>query len=89
MTDTDGRNGENRLAGSVGTEEPFVLDRAENPHPRMLGEALLARACQYDSPQAAAFWHGYMGAMAAATGLDRSEIEAWMDRHDGVAVEIR
>lgn len=59
----------------------FVLDLASNPHPRMLAEALLARACAFDSPEAMAYWMGYRAAMAGATGCDATEIDAWMDHH--------
>lgn len=49
----------------------FSLDRTENPHPRMLQEALQARA----------YWRGYLAAMAAATGESEDAIEEWMDRN--------
>lgn len=60
----------------------FVLDQVDNPHPRMLGEALLARASRFDSPEAMAYWLGYRAAMVAATGCRTEQIEGWLDHHD-------
>lgn len=72
----------------------FVLDRAENPHPKLLEYALLARA----NARAATELHGplrdhevdwrtafrfYMKAMADATGCPEEELEAWLDHHEG------
>jgi hypothetical protein len=70
--------------------EPFVLDRVENPHPRMLAGALEARAAALatrgwpgeGSAHTRGVWLGYLRAMADATGCDPDELEAWMDRHD-------
>lgn len=76
--------------------EPFVLDRAENPHPRMLREALYYRSIQHDSTSAAALWYGYLIAMCGATGCTPAELNAWLDSHPDevpqpspVAVKIR
>lgn len=60
----------------------FVLDRDENPHPRMLGEALLARASAFDSPEAMAYWLGYRAAMIGATGVAPDEMDRWLDAHE-------
>ena len=67
--------------GDAVTEEPFVLDRVENPHPRMLAGALKARGASGDSAEARAYWDGYMAAMADATGEPVADLEAWMDRN--------
>lgn len=64
--------------------EVFVLDRAENPHPRMLAEALLARATRFDSTEALAYWHGYLAAMCGATGCPPDEIEAWLIHNEAI-----
>lgn len=66
------------------SDEPFVLDRAENPHPRMLAEALELRAeARWKGVgHVVARWDGYLAAMCAATGCTAADIEAWMDRHD-------
>ena len=71
-------------------DDVFVLDREENPHPRMLTEALAARQRAFasqgvagerpiDEPQS--FWRGYLSAMCAATGCDEVEMIAWLDSH--------
>lgn len=69
----------------------FVLDRTENPHPRMLAGALACRDL-YRQAQAGdpldtgrlmvtlARWRGYLAAMSDATGETPEAIEAWMDR---------
>jgi hypothetical protein len=57
------------------SEEPFVLERTENPHPVMLRGAWEARR---DGP--VAFWLGYLAAMCDATGESETEIIAWMER---------
>jgi hypothetical protein len=70
--------------------EVFSLDRTENPHPRMLVEALRRRrAAQRTrgwpgiaSASVRAEWHGYLSAMCDATGESPEAIEAWMDRHE-------
>jgi hypothetical protein len=64
-------------------ETPFVLNRAENPHPRMLRAALRYRAsANAPGAQAPAIyrWWGYLDAMVDATGCEAAELEAWMDR---------
>lgn len=68
--------------------EPFVLDLAENPHPKMLAEALRVRQnARTLLPNgnavqqiALAYWRGYRAAMSDATGETNDAIEAWMDR---------
>lgn len=63
---------------------PFVLDRVENPHPDMLGDALRTRARARNrpwDPETAAEWRGYLRAMCFATGCEPAEIEGWMDRN--------
>jgi hypothetical protein len=62
--------------------EPFVLELAENPHPRMLAAALSARADARAGGKAATYWAGYLTAMVDATGEDPKDIEAWMDRQE-------
>lgn len=61
----------------------FVLDRVENPHPRMLAEGwqLRRRATGGGTIVAVARWEGYLQAMCAATGCDEADILGWMDRH--------
>lgn len=71
---------------SGGDVTPFVLDLVENPHPRMLAEALAVRAAAETAKGSTgrrrrAFWNGYLAAMAAATGRTPADLKAWMDRH--------
>ena len=63
--------------------EEFVLDLPSNPHPRMLAGALAARRHARSAPKMAAFWAGYLCAMADATGCEPEELEAWLDHHEG------
>lgn len=64
------------------TEPPeFVLDRTENPHPKMLAGAREARSASHASPFAFGFWQGYLAAMCDATGESSEAIAAWMDRN--------
>lgn len=69
-------------------DEPFVLDRVENPHPRMLAGALRARRVARElghDPNGlgfVAFWDGYLSAMEDATGCPAQELVAWLDRHE-------
>ena len=60
--------------------EAFVLDLAENPHPKMLAGARRARSMAGNSPGDQGFWQGYLTAMADATGCEPADLEAWMDR---------
>lgn len=69
--------------------DDFVLDKADNPHPRMLAGARRARSrasdlahagSDTDAAHVAGFWDGYLAAMADATGCDPADLEAWMDR---------
>lgn len=62
--------------------DDFMLDRAENPHPRLLAGALRARdaATREGSGGATIYWHGYLDAMADATGESTDALNAWMDR---------
>lgn len=53
---------------------PFVLERVENPHPKMLAGALEARAA------GGPYWDGYLRAMADATGEPEDALIAWMER---------
>jgi malonyl CoA-acyl carrier protein transacylase len=67
-------------------DEPFVLDRVENPHPRMLAAALELRRRAHLVGMAGAAadrWRGYLDAMCDATGETPEAIEAWLDRHTG------
>ena len=62
--------------------DEFVLDRTENPHPRMLAGALRARDEAIRGGRTAHFfWRGYLAAMADATGEAAEDIERWMDRN--------
>jgi nucleoside 2-deoxyribosyltransferase len=63
--------------------DPFVLDHGDNPHPRMLTEALELRAdARRNVVGPARFrWEGGLQMMAAATGETPQAIEAWMDSH--------
>ena len=66
-----------------GSPETFVLDRTENPHPRMLAAAVKAKAATLADPSSSAafaYWQGYRDAMCDATGETPEAIEAWMDR---------
>lgn len=76
---------------SAGTPAPapvFVLDRVENPHPRMLAGAIERRAAaratrgwpSSHAESVRAEWRGYLAAMSDATGEAPDDIEAWMDR---------
>lgn len=77
------------LWGDQAAAEEFVLDRTENPHPRMLTEAWgLRSACEglIDVPGAAAAevrgkWLGFLQCMCAATGESSEAITAWMERN--------
>lgn len=64
-------------------EPEFVLERTENPHPRMLAEAIEARrrARAVGGKEAVYYWTGFMAAMAAATGETPAALNAWIDRH--------
>lgn len=66
----------------VVSAEQFALDKTENPHPRMLTEALAARKAAETSVIAASFWGGFMAAMAAATGEPTEALHAWLDRNE-------
>lgn len=62
----------------------FVLDAVDNPHPKMLAGALSARGNRERWPNdqlVAAYWEGYLTAMADATGCAPEELQAWMDSH--------
>ena len=64
------------------TPDEFVLDRTENPHPKMLAGALDARNRAITGGRTAHFyWRGYLAAMADATGETAEDIERWMDRN--------
>lgn len=53
----------------------FVLERVENPHPKMLAGALVAQELGGE------YWQGYMQAMADATGEPPEALLAWMERN--------
>lgn len=64
-------------------DEPFVLERTENPHPVMLAGALAARAAadsRFATPDDRAYWAGYLRAMVDATGETAVAIITWMER---------
>lgn len=63
----------------------FVLDRVENPHPRMLAEGIEARrrARAIGGKEATYYWAGFIACMAAATGETPEALNAWIDRHTG------
>jgi hypothetical protein len=67
-------------------EAEFVLDRDENPHPRLLALALAARrrSCVLGSGNLAAqsYYLGILHACVEATGCEESEIVGWLDAHD-------
>jgi hypothetical protein len=54
------------------TEATDLFDRMANPHPRMWGEAELAYRVRHDSLPTLAYWEGYLSAMCAATGYERT-----------------
>jgi hypothetical protein len=62
--------------------EPFALEQVENPHPKMLTNALMYRRIARGAigDVAENLWLGYRAAMADATGCTTTEIEAWLDR---------
>lgn len=69
----------------AGPEPPFVLDRDDNPHPRLLELALAARRrarLAAGNFAAASYYLGALHACCAATGCDESEIVGWLDAHD-------
>jgi hypothetical protein len=54
---------------SVTTEAADVLDTMANPHPRMWAQATAAYRARRHAPL---YWLGFLDAMAAATGYDRT-----------------
>lgn len=62
--------------------EPFVLDLASNPHPRMLHAAIRYRRAAKEGEPERTYWLGYLAAMADATGCTEDDLEAWMDSHE-------
>src|SRR5436309_3349794 len=66
------------------TDETFVLDRDENPHPRLREHALMLRraARATDDPIVGAAWLGYLDCMCDATGWNAETAHAWLDSHD-------
>jgi hypothetical protein len=62
----------------------FVLDLAENPHPRLLEHALhLRRAARAtNDPIVGAMWLGYTDCACDATGWNAETFNAWLDSHD-------
>lgn len=61
----------------------FVLDRDDNPHPRMLEAAIRYRRLAYlapKEPMITRFWDGYLAAMEDATGLPRDRWLAKLER---------
>jgi hypothetical protein len=56
------------------SDEVFVLEMVENPHPVMLAGARVARQEGGD------YWRGYLQAMADATGEPHEALIAWMER---------
>jgi len=72
----------------------FVLDKVENPHPRMRSSALeyrrraqtVRKAIHVGAKPTAAMvallmqWDTYLEAMCDATGCTPAEIEEWLDR---------
>lgn len=61
--------------------EDFVLDRTENPHPKMLAEAWKLRERQGQDAYCFGMWQGFLRAMAAATGESEAALLMWMDRN--------
>lgn len=68
--------------------DPFVLDRTENPHPRMREHALMLRRSARVSGDSivGATWLGYLDAMCDATGESAADINAWLDRYDDLTL---
>lgn len=64
--------------------EPFVLDRDENPHPRLREHALALRraARATDDPIVGALWLGYTDCACDATGWNAETWNAWLDQYD-------
>jgi hypothetical protein len=72
----------NASDGEAVIDPPFVLDRTENPHPKMLAGAVRARHEAITGGRTAHFyWRGYLAAMADATGETTEDIQRWMDRN--------
>jgi hypothetical protein len=65
--------------------ETFVLDRVDNPHPKMLDAAIEARrrARALGGTRDTFYWVGYLQAMADATGCSPMDLNRWIDRHSG------
>lgn len=72
------------------TDSDFVLDLAENPHPKMLAGAIRARAdaeacggaCEtFGDGYVRGTWAGYLAAMSDATGETPGAVIEWMDRN--------
>ena len=63
----------------------FVLDKTENPHPKMLAGAIHARrtARALGGDRTLHYWAGYLQAMCDATGETPEALNAWIDRHSG------
>lgn len=64
---------------------PFVLDRAENPHPRLLALAVKARRSARRFPNDMAHQSYYLGVLHAcveATGCADHEVVGWLDHHE-------
>ena len=61
----------------------FVLDKADNPHPKMLAAAIEARrrARALGGSETAYYWAGYLDAMCNATGETVEALNAWIDKH--------
>lgn len=60
----------------------FVLERVENPHPKMVTRALAFRACAGRGQREWWRWEGYLQAMCDATGESREAMLAWLDRSE-------
>lgn len=78
------------------SDESFLLDRVENPHPDMLEQATELREAaeattwhplnippELVSLFEAGMWEGSILTMCAATGLTREDVLKWMDKRTG------
>lgn len=78
-----------RMAAAISTRREymtdFVLDKTENPHPKLLEGAIQARrtARAIGGAEGVYYWAGVLDAMCWATGETHEAMNAWIDSHTG------